>query len=821
MQLQYQAAGSSSTSSSLANALGEISANAPNTSPLPNNFSATNSTPSSVQGNVTVPVTERVQSSPSVPLPAPTSSSSSASQPYQGVPPGQISDLRTASGQPIPLPRYPTPENLFAIKKNFTKWAEDGAATSTNHNNYFYLFNWKVFSVRESDQSVRIVMSMGEETLRLTLGDFLDRFIAAVYFHQRQGPSASSSAAQPSRPLDSRAQDAFSTPTPTAPAAKTPVPQASATTPPGTTQNQNTTNSRTPVPIPNTILPKTPLTSPRQANLKRLARDILYGLGKKRPRELSTLSENATHSVKKHASEVIVQASRTLESENPASKVSMVHDKRTVPLSQESRSEVSKQSTTVTLDGPTIAGPRAIRSPVPASTHTVIVDPRSATTNSSVARPSPTTSTPKEYTPKVAESASVYTSKETVDSIVPPAPSASVPTTNQPPVAVMSSSSRPTLTPSRPGAKANSIIDLTSPPTLDPVASTSKLPPMRSPEPLFLPSSSPEPSFFLHPMKSPGNFDVTEVQSLESGTMNRKKYVTGKKRDDVYVLVPPEPEYLLRYREQVRKKIAGGIPLSSQETIVQELKRGTRTSPVSTSAPAVEEEDFTYALEVQHLSPQDGEEREIVRLACTRLQELPCRWTGCDCILNSVESLIRHFNQHIPSPYTQKPFMCKWTQCGHQVRFKDGHLERHAMLPLRCAYLDCDDSFRSPAQLLKHCRLKHQDGILKPSYKPSPPKPLPLQPLPNNGIIPSYLLAIDLVKGEAMSRERHEALGCWVARNISTSGLKSRYRPRKVKSARASNRDSADANNDYEFLTTRTTRYSTRRRLYSVGAGRR
>lgn len=48
-----------------------------------------------------------------------------------------------------------------------------------------------------------------------------------------------------------------------------------------------------------------------------------------------------------------------------------------------------------------------------------------------------------------------------------------------------------------------------------------------------------------------------------------------------------------------------------------------------------------------------------------------------------------------------------------------------------------------------------------------------------------------------------------MAHNITTSGVQSRSRPRKVKSAQSSNQDAADAKNDYEFLTTRTTRYST------------
>jgi FOXP coiled-coil domain len=46
----------------------------------------------------------------------------------------------------------------------------------------------------------------------------------------------------------------------------------------------------------------------------------------------------------------------------------------------------------------------------------------------------------------------------------------------------------------------------------------------------------------------------------------------------------------------------------------------------------------------------DADEQEAVQLACTRLQELSCKWDGCSVKMNSVDALIRHLNrQHKPS----------------------------------------------------------------------------------------------------------------------------------------------------------------------------
>lgn len=46
----------------------------------------------------------------------------------------------------------------------------------------------------------------------------------------------------------------------------------------------------------------------------------------------------------------------------------------------------------------------------------------------------------------------------------------------------------------------------------------------------------------------------------------------------------------------------------------------------------------------------DSLEQQAVQLACSRLQELSCKWDGCPAQMNSVDALIRHLNgQHKPS----------------------------------------------------------------------------------------------------------------------------------------------------------------------------
>ena len=43
-------------------------------------------------------------------------------------------------------------------------------------------------------------------------------------------------------------------------------------------------------------------------------------------------------------------------------------------------------------------------------------------------------------------------------------------------------------------------------------------------------------------------------------------------------------------------------------------------------------------------------EQQAVQLACSRLQELSCKWNGCSVKMNSVDALIRHLNRQHKSP---------------------------------------------------------------------------------------------------------------------------------------------------------------------------
>ncbi|PPQ83135.1 hypothetical protein CVT25_003712, partial [Psilocybe cyanescens] len=308
-------------------------------------------------------------------------------------------------------------------------------------------------------------------------------------------------------------------------------------------------------------------------------------------------------------------------------------------------------------------------------------------------------------------------------------------------------------------------------------------------DPLFLPSSSPESG----PSSSRGQ---NETLGWAAKSVTRRR----SNENRAYVLVPPAPDYLVLYREQMRRKRSGGLQKEAH--------------PASLPESVVGEEDFWYTFESQRGSPSDENEREAIKLACSRLQASPCRWSRCDAIMNSGEALIRHLNLHKPKPSQNtvsafRTFMCRWTQCGQQgVRFGDSqHLKKHALLPLRCAYMDCKDTFRSGGQLLNHFRKKHADGKLKPSTKPEAPiteaAVLPEIPAP----FPSYLLSTDLARGEVLSKERHLLVGQRVLMNITFVDDGTPLKRRSKKTARPASHalpdPTAHLTNDYQFLTTK------------------
>ncbi|KAF9464820.1 hypothetical protein BDZ94DRAFT_1255329 [Collybia nuda] len=88
------------------------------------------------------------------------------------------------------------------------------------------------------------------------------------------------------------------------------------------------------------------------------------------------------------------------------------------------------------------------------------------------------------------------------------------------------------------------------------------------------------------------------------------------------------------------------------------------------------------------------------------------------------------------------------------------HIRSHALIPLECAYKDCQESFRTPQQLVRHHEAVHRNDPLKPSAALFTPELSPLPAAPEK--LPAYMVEARQVQPPSISKDRHNTLGPWV-----------------------------------------------------------
>lgn len=183
----------------------------------------------------------------------------------------------------------------------------------------------------------------------------------------------------------------------------------------------------------------------------------------------------------------------------------------------------------------------------------------------------------------------------------------------------------------------------------------------------------------------------------------------------------------------------------------------------------------------------DQSHQAAVQLSCSRLHESPCRWRGCDAVLNSTDGLIKHVALHAGDGNVQTNYTCEWLGCGRKLGLKTGllhHLGRHASQAMYCAYEGmytyahlstpahpregCERSFSTAKELLHHHNsLRHQGQPLKRPWVPSTPPqtdPLPLLP----PMLPGYMTIPRRITRHPISKQVHQWLGARVLENISS-----------------------------------------------------
>ncbi|KAI0677637.1 hypothetical protein C8Q78DRAFT_1181142 [Trametes maxima] len=227
-----------------------------------------------------------------------------------------------------------------------------------------------------------------------------------------------------------------------------------------------------------------------------------------------------------------------------------------------------------------------------------------------------------------------------------------------------------------------------------------------------------------------------------------------KSRSAVFVDVPPLPPYAQNLTE-ARSRSTGA------------------SSSASANASGGEEsvDELAEWHEEEGRRAQEEEMREAAQVSYERMRESPCQWVGCGAVLNSMVALQNHAALHASDNEEWGTYACRWQNCSH--RFSDEtklaqHVQKHARVPLHCAYEGCEKTFNTTEALLAHHRRsKHRGGTLRRTPAPFTPAghSRALPPLPD--VLPAYMSVPRRISRHPISKERHQWLGPKVLENIT------------------------------------------------------
>uniref|UniRef100_A0A0W0FPP1 C2H2-type domain-containing protein n=1 Tax=Moniliophthora roreri TaxID=221103 RepID=A0A0W0FPP1_MONRR len=86
------------------------------------------------------------------------------------------------------------------------------------------------------------------------------------------------------------------------------------------------------------------------------------------------------------------------------------------------------------------------------------------------------------------------------------------------------------------------------------------------------------------------------------------------------------------------------------------------------------------------------------------------------------------------------------------------------ILTLTLDDIECEEGFRQPRQLLQHSRRYHSNSPVKPSADPFVPTTSSPPMCPDN--LPSYMVVARQISPYSISRERHDAIGPVILKNM-------------------------------------------------------
>ncbi|KAJ7868072.1 hypothetical protein B0H14DRAFT_324722 [Mycena olivaceomarginata] len=217
-----------------------------------------------------------------------------------------------------------------------------------------------------------------------------------------------------------------------------------------------------------------------------------------------------------------------------------------------------------------------------------------------------------------------------------------------------------------------------------------------------------------------------------------------------YVLVPRAPDFVDRYRQKMhQERVEIQVMEPAEKTIdLDQLKR-------------------QRALGI-YPNTENGAQAAAMLEALSRICQVSCGWQGCTAILNSSETLVTHLYVNHMQECIQ-PSKCRWDGCGEEFSNRGRlieHIDSHVLETIHCGYQDCEETFRTPRELVEHnLRHREQRTALKPSSVRA--HPISCYPPPELGQnFPTWALLGPDVQIRGIPKNRRKALSAWVLRNI-------------------------------------------------------
>ncbi|KAK0461762.1 uncharacterized protein EV420DRAFT_1527041 [Desarmillaria tabescens] len=258
------------------------------------------------------------------------------------------------------------------------------------------------------------------------------------------------------------------------------------------------------------------------------------------------------------------------------------------------------------------------------------------------------------------------------------------------------------------------------------------------------------------------------------------------KRKIPYVLIPPPPKWVKEFKARLERR--------RHEAMFEEAG-DVDVEVDGFESPTQQEIGSQQHSRTPALDPQ---EEAATRECSSRLREYPCKWSGCDSLLNCADRLYLHLQYHVEQNKAEKSFPCHWQHCGRVLLHKHemiSHLQAHAFMPLYCAYENCEETISLQ---------KHQRDKLRPSADPVVlQEHIELPDVPS--VVPSYMAVARSVAQYPISPERHQVIGLWTLQNIfgkvdlapQRYNLAKPFRPGEMSAVELRNR------HEYDFIETK------------------